>query len=93
MDYNDDIKFLADNLRWNLCNKKALCAVGITTVNPAVETLLRLLSIEMDNVKREAVNLVHELYDNTEIFAGVDFLDDDDVIIRERLCDFLTMED
>lgn len=94
MGYDDnDIEWLIKNLRWNLTHKKILCVVGPIPIGHVGSALLKLLSIEMDSVKRETVNLVHELYDATEIFSGVDPHDEADVKVREHLYGFLTAGD
>lgn len=93
MDHNYDIKCIFRTLEWNLCNKKVLCRVDPLIIRRVNSTLQILLSIEMDNVRREAINLVYELYDATEIYTGVDPRDREDVSTRERLCDFMVRGD
>lgn len=93
MDHNYDIKCIFRTLEWNLCNKKVLCRSDSLMIRRVDSILRGLLSIEMDSVRREAINLVYELYDATEIYTGVDPRDTNDVNTRERLRDFIAKGD
>lgn len=90
LDNDIDLLVFADNLHWNLRNREIICSSRYDIRAKVVSTIGFLLKFNNDDVVREAINLVHELYDETSIFFSTEAVDQCDITLREKLMEFLS---
>lgn len=90
MDFNENLALLAENLEWNIYNREVICSSEDYIESEVILALLRLLEFNNnDDVVRETIYCIHELYDETSIFYGIEEIDECDVKIRAGLMGFL----
>lgn len=90
MNFNENLTELANNLDWNLRNREVICSSRYDIRAEVVSTLGFLLNFGNDDVEREAIFCIHELYDETSIFFSTKEVDQCDITLREKLMEFLS---
>lgn len=90
MNYEELLDQLTDNMAWNILNRKVLCEAKNYIILELHSTIHRLLEIKNDDVRRETVCCINELYDEAGIFSGIEAIDECDVRLRDKLMGFLS---